>query len=192
MAKRTGGKRTSKSTKPKQAKSYGHPTSNHPMRSEVGTQSQFKKKKPPKIYRYNSSLSPELNWDGQNPARELGEWLLARIDEAAALDAPHVFPDPQEFRAADGSLLTTVRDLRDAVQQLRALGKPFLKLPSLPDRSIADQVLNCYEYRDNWVNRMILRDSLVVMNSPLEQVVAKVIDDRGNELMVREALGAER
>ena len=36
-----------------------------------------------------------------------------------------------------------------------------------PQRSIADQVLRAYEYPDKWVNRMILGDSLVVMNSLL-------------------------
>ena len=54
------------------------------LRPEVGTQAQFKKRKPPKKYRYDDSLSPALDWDGQNPARELGEWLLAQIEEAAA------------------------------------------------------------------------------------------------------------
>src|SRR5207245_2831170 len=36
-----------------------------------------------------------------------------------------------------------------------------------PNRSITDQVLKAYEYRDKWVNRIILGDSLVVMNSLL-------------------------
>ena len=36
-----------------------------------------------------------------------------------------------------------------------------------PQHSIADQVLRSYEHRDKWVNRMILGDSLVVMNSLL-------------------------
>src|ERR1700731_3744296 len=36
-----------------------------------------------------------------------------------------------------------------------------------PGRSVTDQVLKAYEYRDKWVNRMILGDSLVVMNSLL-------------------------
>jgi DNA methylase len=36
-----------------------------------------------------------------------------------------------------------------------------------PGRSITDQVLKAYEYRYKWVNRMILGDSLVVMNSLL-------------------------
>src|SRR5207245_5205227 len=34
-----------------------------------------------------------------------------------------------------------------------------------PQHSITDQVLKAYEYPDKWVNRMILGDSLVVMNS---------------------------
>src|SRR5262249_39303383 len=37
-----------------------------------------------------------------------------------------------------------------------------------PQHSIADQVLRAYEHRDRWVNRMILGDSLVVMNSLLQ------------------------
>ena len=49
------------------------------MRPDVGTQAQFKKKKPPVTYRYDSSLSPALDWDGQNSAREQGEAALAEI-----------------------------------------------------------------------------------------------------------------
>jgi adenine-specific DNA-methyltransferase len=36
-----------------------------------------------------------------------------------------------------------------------------------PQHSITDRVLKAYEYQDNWTNRMILGDSLVVMNSLL-------------------------
>ncbi|MDN5943083.1 MAG: hypothetical protein L0H94_14475 [Nitrospira sp.] len=36
-----------------------------------------------------------------------------------------------------------------------------------PQHSITDQVLKAYEYQDNWTNRMVLGDSLVVMNSLL-------------------------
>jgi hypothetical protein len=38
------------------------------MRPEVGTQTHFKKKLPPKKYCYDNSLLPALEWDGQNPA----------------------------------------------------------------------------------------------------------------------------
>jgi adenine-specific DNA-methyltransferase len=67
------------------------------LRPDVGTQAQFKKKKPPKTYRYDSSLSPALDWDGQNAARGLGEWLLVQIEEAAALEPPFVFAAPRRF-----------------------------------------------------------------------------------------------
>jgi len=196
----------------KSAKSYVHEQTS-PMRPDVGTQAQFRKKKPPVTYRYDSSLSPSLDWDGQNGARELGEWLLALIDEAARIDPPHVFDQPREFRAADGRVVLSIGSLQDAVAELKTLGIPFLNwagkaerlsfdVPTLPlfiherlstkaivetlvghrrgkqidlfslygdpQHSITDQVLKAYEYQDNWVNRMILGDSLVVMNSLLQ------------------------
>ncbi|MGH9326840.1 MAG: hypothetical protein ACRD2B_09190 [Terriglobia bacterium] len=40
-------KRTAKPQKPQPAESYKHPESESPMRPDVGTQAQFKKKKPP-------------------------------------------------------------------------------------------------------------------------------------------------
>ncbi len=96
------------------------------MRPDVGTQAQFSKKKPPKTYRYDSSLSPALDWDGQNPARELGEWLLACIEEAAALPSPHRFDPPRELRSAEGAVVSIIGSLADAVDQLKRLGRPFL------------------------------------------------------------------
>jgi DNA modification methylase len=36
-----------------------------------------------------------------------------------------------------------------------------------PQHSITDQILKAYEHQDRWVNRLILGDSLVVMNSLL-------------------------
>jgi adenine-specific DNA-methyltransferase len=63
-----------KRSKPKPAKKsqqtapYKHPESQSLMRPEVGTQAQFKKKKAPKTYQYDSSLSPALDWDAKNPA----------------------------------------------------------------------------------------------------------------------------
>jgi adenine-specific DNA-methyltransferase len=36
-----------------------------------------------------------------------------------------------------------------------------------PQRPVIDQVLKAYEYRDKWVNRMVLGDFLMVMNSLL-------------------------
>ncbi len=72
MAKSKNGK----SKVPREASTYRHPEADSPLRPDVGTQPQFKKRKPPVTYRYDSSLSPELNWDGQNHAREAGEALI--------------------------------------------------------------------------------------------------------------------
>jgi len=174
---------------PPDAKPYTHPSHELATRPEIGTQAQFRKKKPPKTYKYDSSLSPALDWDGQNWARERGEALIKRILDATSLD-----------------------DARAAAEELARLSKPFLDwsgkaerlsfdVPTLPlfvherlstkailetlkahrkdeqemldlfgdpQRSIADQVLRSYEHKDRWVNRMILGDSLVVMNSLLE------------------------
>ena len=64
---------------PPKAENYKHPEADSPLRPDVGTQPQFKKKKPPVAYRYDSSLSPALDWDGQNPAREEGEALIENV-----------------------------------------------------------------------------------------------------------------
>ena len=77
--------KASKSKQPKkhqQAVPYKHPEAKGLIRPEVGTQAQFKKKRPPKTYRYDSSLSPVLDWDARNPAREQGEALLRQVLEA--------------------------------------------------------------------------------------------------------------
>ncbi len=188
----------------KRAETYRH-EDEALLRPDVGTQAQFKQKKPPKTYRYDSSLSPALDWDGQNSARELGEWLLAQIEEASRLEPPHRFPEPRRFGDVE------VAGLHDAVARLKALSQPFLDwagkaervsfdVPTLPlfvherlstkailetlkgherDRQMelqlfADpqlplhQQLAAYEHPGPWANRLILGDSLVVMNSLLE------------------------
>jgi adenine-specific DNA-methyltransferase len=70
---------TKRTPKTKATVTYQHPEAGSPMRPEIGTQAQFKKKKAPKTYRYDSSLAPVLGWDGQNPAREPGEAQLSVI-----------------------------------------------------------------------------------------------------------------
>ena len=181
------------------------------MRPEVGTQAQFKKKKPPQIYRYDSSLSPALEWDGQNPAREAGEALIKEIAEcgirSAELAKAKVSPE------RDKEIARLKSQIANAESRLRRISGPFLNwsgkaerlsfdVPTLPlfvherlstkaiietlkghksdkqedffrelygdpHHSVTDQVLRAYEYRDNWVNRMMLGDSLVAMNSLL-------------------------
>ena len=208
MAKRSG-----KTGKPgKRVETFRHPKAKLILRPEVGVQAQFKKKKLAKEYRFDSSLAPDLNWDGQNPTRAYGQWLLTVTEKAAALPPPHQFHDPLEFKDASGRIHAKVLGLHDAIDQLKRLEKPFLnwagkaerlsfKVPTLPlfvherlstkailetlkghkrdkqmdidlfgdpQHSIHDQVLRAYEYPNGWVNRMILGDSLVVMNSLLE------------------------
>jgi len=192
------------------AEPYQH-TQETPTRPEVGTQAQFKKRKAPKTYRYDSSLDPALSWD-DSPTRSLGEWLLGLIVESSKLPAPHRFPEPKRFIGTGNEVLTTVSGLEDAVKALQGLGKPFLEwagkaerlsmeVPTLPlfiherlstqailqtlkghkragvdlqaslfgdtGRPLAER-MKPYEHLDKWVNRMVLGDSLVVMNSLLE------------------------
>lgn len=96
---------------PKGAKSYSHPESDSPMRPEIGTQAQFKKTKPPQKYRYDSSVSPALDWDGQNSAREQGEALLREILEAKSLEGA-----------------------KEAAAKFRRLSKPFLNWAGKAER----------------------------------------------------------
>src|SRR5947207_9664967 len=103
----------------KRAEAYQH-DEKAVLRPEAGTQAQFRKKKPPKTYRYDSSLSPALDWDGENHARELGEWLLSQVEEAAALGPPHRFAEPHRF----GNVV--VEGLDDAIRELKAISQPFL------------------------------------------------------------------
>jgi len=205
MAKKSRSTANSKSKLSKPAASYKHPEASSPLRPDVGTQPQFKKRKPPATYRYDSSLSPVMEWDGQNPARERGEELIAKIAALAGT---------VRNAATDAERIAGAEQIQAAAAELRALGKPFLnwsgkaerlafEVPTLPlfvherlstraiietltghrrqrdtqaelwdlfgdpEHPISDQILKAYEHRDKWVNRMILGDSLVVMNSLL-------------------------
>lgn len=51
----------------RQAAAYDHPTAEALLRPDVGTQAQFRKKKPPVTYRYDSSLGSGLNGHGRSP-----------------------------------------------------------------------------------------------------------------------------
>lgn len=177
------GKRTKK---PKEPKNYDH-LEQHPARPDIGTEPQFKKKKPPVTYRYDSSLAPELNWD-ENPVREKAEALIAEILKAETLEEAKAaasqlkeMSEPflnwtgkaehQEFevptlplfvheRLSTRAIIETLKSHKvDKTQQLT------LNLFNDPQWSITDQILRAYEHYDQWVNRLILGDSLNVMNS---------------------------
>ncbi len=192
------------------AKIYLHAGKTMTGRPEVGAAPRFKAKQPPVKYKYDSSLSPSLEWDS-NPAREVGAFLLDCVEAASARPSPHLFPEPRELLGADGKPLLRVAGLQDAIAELKKLKRPFLnwagkaerlsfEVPAMPlfvherlststvietlqahrkppepsraelfsdpQRPLSEQV-RAFEYRDGWVNRMILGDSLVVMNSLL-------------------------
>lgn len=175
------------------------------QRPNVGVQDQFQAKKPPRTYRYDSSLDPALSWDEQRE-RDLGEWLLGLVVRAAKDGEKTVFAEPQVW-AGGGVRITS---LADAAQMLQQISKPFLnwagkaerhqiQVPTAPlfvherhsTKAILDGIrhrkargqtldlfgdagmdirenLEAYEHKGPWQNRMILGDSLSVMNSLLE------------------------
>ena len=196
---------------PKNAQSYQHPDSDLAARPEIGAQAHFKKAKPPANHRFDSSLAPALEWDGQNPSRERAEALIGEIADCGLRIAD--LSKQAAFAERDREIDGLRAKIRDAESSLRKISGPFLNwsgkaerlsfdVPTLPlfiherlstaaildtlkghkrdkqdtfldamfgsaERPLADQVLRAYEYRDNWVNRLILGDSLVVMNSLL-------------------------
>jgi len=182
--KTTGAKAT-------EAKVYKHEEAKVLLRPEVGTQAQFKKKKPPQKYRYDDSLSPALEWDEKNPARERGEALLKEVLDAATLEqakdaaaklkamsSPFLNwagkAERRDFEVTTLPLFVHERlSTKAIVETLKTHKKDkgvqlsLLDMFADPQRPIADQVLKAYEYKDDWVNRLILGDSLVVMNSLL-------------------------
>ena len=83
-----------RSTPPKgQTTDYKH-SQEAVQRPDVGVQDQFSAKKPPKTYRYDSSLDPALSWD-ESRDRELAEWLLGLVQRCATEGEAAVFKEPQ-------------------------------------------------------------------------------------------------
>jgi adenine-specific DNA-methyltransferase len=186
------------------AEQYRHPDQ-AVQRPDVGLQDQFQGKKPPRTYRYDSSLDPAMSWDEQRE-RDLGEWLLGLVVRAAKEGEKTVFAEPHVW--AGGGVRVT--SLADAAQVLQQISKPFLnwagkaerheiQVPTAPlfvherhsTKAILDGIrhrkargqtldlfgdagmdirenLEAYEHKGPWQNRMILGDSLSVMNSLLE------------------------
>ena len=88
---------------------------------------------------------PFLNWAGKA--------------ERLSFDVPTLPLFVHERLSTQAILETLTGHRKNQETQLSLFGDP--------QHSIADQVLKAYEHRDNWVNRLILGDSLVVMNSLL-------------------------
>ncbi|BDI03189.1 site-specific DNA-methyltransferase [Sphaerotilus microaerophilus] len=190
---------------PNQTSNYHH-SQLATQRPDVGVQDQFNTKKPPKTYRYDSSLDPALSWD-ENRDRDLAEWLLGLVQRCATEGEAAVFTAPQVW--AGGGV--QVQSLKAAADLLQALSQPFLNwtgkaerhqisVPTVPlfvherhsTKAILEGIkhrkakgttydlfgdgggldvtdkLDAYEHKGPWQNRMILGDSLQVMNSLLE------------------------
>ncbi|VVN86470.1 hypothetical protein PS689_01536 [Pseudomonas fluorescens] len=175
-------------------------------RPDVGVQEQFNARKPPKQYRYDSSLAPELCWD-ESAERNFAEWLLNLVTEAAEQGESSVFAQKQVWKG-NGERFNS---LSQCAARLKSLTQPFLNwagkaerqqisVPTVPlfvherhstqnilktleshraagtmldlfgdnaDKDVADQ-LDAYTHKEQWANRLILGDSLQVMNSLLE------------------------
>jgi adenine-specific DNA-methyltransferase len=128
-----------------------------------------------------------MSWDEGHEAREQGEGLIQQILEAKtiedakaaaaklkAMSAPFLnwagkaergeflVPTLPMFiheRLSTRAIIDTLKGHKKGAEQMQLFADP--------QHSITDQVLKAYEHRDKWVNRMILGDSLVVMNSLL-------------------------
>lgn len=134
MAKSAKTKATKPSGTAAAARGYVHADATLATRPEVGAAPRFRDKRPPTQYRYDSSLSPSLEWD-DNPAREQAEFLLTCIEEAARLAPPQVFPAPRHMTGADGRVLLSVTGLQDALSLLRRLQAPFLNWTGKAERA---------------------------------------------------------
>lgn len=195
---------TAKSAATSQATDYHH-SQKATQRPDVGVQDQFNGRKPPRTYRYDSSLDPALSWD-ENRDRELAEWLIGLVQRCASDGEAVVFAKPQRW-AGGGVQLQSLKAVAD---MLKSLSHPFLNwagkaerhqidVPTVPlfvherhsTKAILDGIknrkakgttldlfgdggldltdkLDAYEHKGPWQNRMILGDSLQIMNSLLE------------------------
>lgn len=100
---------------PEQVRPYTHPTADSVMRPGVGAQAEFRRKRPPREYRYDSSLAPALQWDGDNAAREEGEALIRGILEARTLE-----------------------EAQEGARRLAAMSRPFLDWAGKAERHAFD------------------------------------------------------
>jgi adenine-specific DNA-methyltransferase len=119
---------------------------NIPTQEQSAKLSQRDKQPGKKKYEYDPSLDPTLMWSGKNEAG--GEFSVATVPIYVQ---EKIAPEAIIARMKQGS--TT-------------------DFPTLFGTSAVDQFNNAvefYKHDDNWQNRMILGDSLIVMNSLLEK-----------------------
>jgi adenine-specific DNA-methyltransferase len=128
-----------------ESKTYEHVDADALVRPDVGLQPEFKQKRSPAKYQYDPTLDPQLIWAGKA--------------ERTAFEVP-TLPLFVHERLSTKAILETLKGhKRDKQMELQLFADPQL--------SITDRLLKAYEHRDKWTNRLILGDSLIVMNSLL-------------------------
>lgn len=160
------------------------------LRPESGAQDVFptSKRKPPKTYRYDSSLAPELVWD-EAEARGEGERLIEEILSSDNLEqarqageklkslSRHFLnwagkAERGDFTAPTLPLFVHERLSTQAVLETLKRRHPkrnqTLEMFGEGEKSIGEKIRGAYEHLNGWQNRLILGDSLQVMNSLLE------------------------
>ena len=141
MARR---RRSAKNTTQTLAEAYKHKEKKALLRPDVGLQAQFKQKRPPKTYQYDPSLDPQLVWAGKA--------------ERAEFSVP-TLPLFVHERLSTQAILQTLKGRKRDKQQ---------NLFADVELDLTDRILQAYVHKAPWVNRLILGDSLVVMNSLLQ------------------------
>lgn len=136
--------RRGKDTPQKTAEAYEHKEKEALLRPDVGLQAQFKQKQPPKTYQYDPSLDPQLVWAGKA--------------ERAEFSVP-TLPLFVHERLSTQAILQTLKGRKRDKQQ---------NLFADVELDLTDRILQAYVHKAPWVNRLILGDSLVVMNSLLQ------------------------
>src|SRR5437764_113227 len=168
----------------KTAKAYDHKESEAVLRPDIGIQAQFKKKKEPAKYGYDRSLDPQLSWD-INADREYAEALIDKVRNAKSVEDAHAAAEElkrmsspflnwagkaerNSFSVPTLPLFTHERLSTEAILKSVQTHKQQLDLFADSKLDLAERVLRAYEHKSPWVNRLILGDSLVVMNSLLK------------------------
>ena len=178
-----------KTKNPRSARDYRH-DDEQLLRPESGAQDVFPpaKRKPHTTYRYDSSLSPELIWD-EAEARSQGEELIDEIINSDDLTGAQAAAEKlkrlsQPFLNWAGKAereriqvptlplfvherLSTAAVL-ETLKRHRRDRKGTLDLFGEGSKSIGEKIRGAYEHLNGWQNRLILGDSLQVMNSLLE------------------------
>jgi len=171
----------------KQSKDYRHSDEKALLRPEAGAQDVFpdKKRKPAQKYRYDSSLAPELQWDEAQTRAEAEQHINAVLNadsvETARAAAEKLRALNSHFLNWSGkaefgefevpSLPLFVHERLSTAAVIKTLERQkrnrnyTLDLYGEGRKSISEGRLGAYEHLNGWQNRLILGDSLQVMNS---------------------------